>query len=631
MSDTDWSFFDIPATAVQNNLGAMSGRADAALATANTAIAALSGIAFDPEPTPPTSPDLDVTVPVPVEPSISDYTRFGTPRDFHEPTYTDLWDSLGVSSEDFHLTVAPFAPTTTAPNFPPEPSAFDASGLPTRPTTDAITLPDAPTITMPELDTLTAITVPDFVFPTLPTFDEEAPTFEGTEPNTNPTWSEPTYSSTVESDLVARVRAMLAGGTGLPASVQQALFDQARTHEAQTALEAEQGAYDTFAGKNFAMPPGMLAEAVRRAQEKSRLEQNTAARDQLAKAATWEIENLRNAVTQGMAYETLLRNQFNNSATRAFEIAKYRVEADLKLYEAQVSLFNSRSQAFQTLANVFKIRIDGALSVLEVFKAQVQAAVAKGQLNEQLVKVFSARVDAVKQTVEMYKARMEGAKAQADIAKTTIEAYGEDVKAYAQKLAGEKERFTAYFERVRAEAEKGKGLEYEARAYEATVRGAEAMANTKKAYVEARVGSLRESVARFVAQIEAEKGNVSGSVQAIQANASAFTADTQRYTAEIQGSNESMRTELLVQQEHTKNQLALYETSMKEYDAKLSRVLEQAKIVMAGLDAAAKTSSTLAAGAMSAIHVQASMGASGTAASNNNFTQTISRQGADVA
>jgi hypothetical protein len=630
MSDTDWSFFDIPASAVQENLGVMSGRADAALATANTAIASSPAASVRPragDPHPPESRRHGARRPVP---EIADYTRFGNPKDFNEPSFDDLWDSLDVErpvGRDRGVRAAQFPALV-----PARAVAFDATGLPDAPDHRAIDVPVAPTIVMPTMDAL-----PTSRFPTSPSRRcrrSTTPRRRSMAWPRTPTWCgrEPTYSSTVESDLVARVRAMLAGGTGLPANVQQALFDQARTHEAQTALEAEQGAFDSFAGKNFAMPPGMLVEAVRRAQEKSRLEQNAAAREQLAKAATWEIENLRNAVTQGMAYETLLRNYFNNTATRSFELAKFRVESDIKLYDAEVAIFNARNQQLATLAQVFKIRVD---SVLDAFKTQlgalVEEAKLKGTLNEQAVRVLVARLDGVKQVVEIYKAKMQGAQTQAEVAKTVISGFAEDVRAYSAKVSAEKERWSAYSEQVRAAAEMGRSLEYEARAYEATVRGAEAKANIKKSYVDARIGALRESVAKFTSLVDAERSTVAASVQAMQANAAGFSADTQRYTAEIQGVNESVRTQLLTQQEHTKNQLALYEAALKEYDAKLMRMIEEAKITMAGLDAAARTSSTLAAGAMSAIHVQASMGAQGTASSQNSFSTTISRQGADVA
>lgn len=632
MSDTDWSFFDIPATAVQDNLSAMAGRAEDALRTANSVISSLSGVRFDPEPGMPSAPDLTIDIRPPVAPRIGDYSRFGSPAGLSVPTMEDLWSSLGVSQADFAIDIPVFAPQTPGLVFPTDPAPLDTSGLPTRPTVDtAVSIPVSPDVVMPAMGALAEIVVPDFTFPTLPTFDAIAPQFTASAPSTNIIWSEPTYASTVESDLVLRIRAMLAGGTGLPANIQQALFDQARTREAQTALEAEQGAFDAFAAKGYSMPPGMLARAVMKAQDKSRLEQNAQERDLTAKAAQWEIENLRKAVEQGMAYETMLRGYFNNVATRSYEAAKFRVEADIKLYDAEVSLFNARQQAYATFAQVFKIRTDAALASLEVFKAQIQAAVAKGQLNEQVVKVFVAQVEGVKQIIEVYKAKMEGAKTQSEVTKNIIGAYAEDVKAYAEKVGAEKERFVAYGERVRAEAEKAKALEYEARAYEATVRGAEAKANLKTKYVDARIAALRESVSKFTAQLEGERAVVAASVQAIQANASAFTADTQRYTAEIQGVNENTRTQLLVQQEQTKNNLMLYETRIKEYDAHLGRVIEQAKVIVGALDAAARTSSTLAAGAMSAIHVQAGMSASGSASSTNAYSVNVSRQGGDVA
>jgi hypothetical protein len=625
---TDWAFFDRPATDVENNVALMNGRADTAIAKVNEIVTALGQLTFDTEPTPPNIvlPEIQDFKPTTVTPG--NPLLFGTVQQPNIPPYEDLSTNLGLNLSDLEITIPDFVlPPPVV--FPADPAPMDTSGKPDRPLVNTqIPIPAAPDVVLPDIGELAAINIPAFQFPDLPLFDGVEPTFDTAPPSTNLVWSEPVYSSELMTDLTSRIHTMLAGGTGLPQAIQQALFDAARGREADTALEAEQGAFDDFAGRGFSMPPGMLSAAVAKAREKSRLEQNTLERDILTKSAQWEIENLRVAVEKGLAYETLLINQFNNMAERGFQAAKYRVEADIQLFNAMVTLYNARQNGFRVLAEVFKIKVDAALAKLEVFKAQIQGAIAQGQLNEQIVKVFLAKMEGVKTIIELFKSKMEGAKVQSEVVKNIIESYDVDVKAWSAKISAEKERFAAYYELVRAKAEVSRAVEWEAKAYEATIRGQEAKSNAKVRFIDARINAIRASVEKLRVGIEAEQLIARTSLEAIQAKAAAFSADTQRYAAEIHGVNTAREVTLRLAEDRLRNNLAYFEVLYKEYDAKLSRVLDEVKIKEAGLDAAARTTSTLAAGAMSAIHLQASVHGQASLSESNSYSVTHNFQDA---
>ena len=611
MSDQQpqWEYFDRPATEVEDRISDMGGRADEAITAVKEIVRDLGALAFDPEPPAPVyelepvDPFKPITVNAPINANL-----LGGVQQANIPPFDDLWGAIDVTGIDFD--VAGFIPPAL-PVFPIAPLPIVTTGLPAAPYVNAVPVPDAPVLKMPELGDLAQIGIPSFVFPVLPLFDGTAPTFDAAPPSTLINWAEPVYASEVMTDLQASIRTMLAGGTGLPIAIQQALFDAARGREQMTALESKQEAFDAFAGRGFSMPPGMLVKAVEAAAEKSRLSQNDLQRDILAKSAVWEIENLRAAVEKGLAHETLLINQFNNATQRSFEMAKYRVEADINLFNALVTLFNARQSSYKTLADVFKIKTDAALAKLEVVKAQIQGAVASGQLNEQTVRVFTARVDALSKTTDLFRSRLEGVKAQTDIERMKIEAYGQSVSAWAKGIDGQKTAFDAYDTATRAEATKVQASEMSIKAFEATIRGQEARSNAKAKYAEARINALRGSVDKFRSLIEAEQLNTKSTLEAIQAKAAALSADTQRYSAEISGANTAREVDLRITEDRVRNNLAHYEVVQKAYDAKLSRILEQIKIKEAGLDAAARTTAAVAAGAMSAIHVQASM--SGTA------------------
>lgn len=628
----NWEYFDRPATAVENNISNMSARADTALSTALGIVDDLGK--FDPGQETSSAPNIElppISIPDVVKPTPPENRSFGAIGEFDMPIFEDLFQALGITLADLEVDLPTFNAPIGALNLPNPPAPIDTSNFPTRPDLSTVVPPDAPSVALPELGDLVPLAIPTFTFPELPTFTASAPVFDGVAPSTSLNFSEPVYASEVLDDVKGEIVTLMQGGTGLPVPVQQALFDAARAREEQTALAAREDAFDTFAARGFAMPPGMLVKAVNAADEKARLAANSLERDILTKSAQWEIENLRFAVQQAMAYEGLLINKFLNAAQRSFEAARARVDADLKLYEAAVSLFNARQNAYQVAASVFKTLTDGALAKLEVFKAQIQGEAAKGQLNEQTVKVYQARLGAVNEIVELYKARMQGAQLQSDLNRNLIEGYKADVQAAGERVQAQKTAFDAYDTQVKGEGVKAQMYEAYARAFGETVRAVEAKANIKTTYLNTRITAIRASIEKFTATAQAERDRAQAQLAVIQARTSAFSADVSRYTAELNSASQQRSVELQVSEERLRNNLAYYEARLREYDSSLARAIQRVTLVLEAMKASGQITSSLAAGAMSAIHVQASMSGSGNVSDSVSTQTIISRQGADVA
>lgn len=624
--------FDRPADLVEGNLGAMNQRADEALTEAYEAIAALGGISLQlpPGPALPELPEINVPSPVP-EPTPPDVNAFGAVGSFSDPSFEDLSQYLGLDLSDLDITVPEFESEIGSFVMPTRPSPIDTSGMPTEPTLDDVTVPSAPATSLPSVPTLVELDIPDFTFPELPTFSDTAPEFTEPRPSTEIIWSESDYVSSLMTDLTTKVREWLQGGTGLPADVQQAIFDASRGRIQQTAVEAEQTAFDAWAGRGFSMPPGMLVAQVNAAHEKSRLEQNAKERDITIEISKIEIENLRFAMERGIAIEGLLTRIFSEAAARSFEVAKFRIDSDLKLYDSAVTLFNAKQNAFSIAAQVFKTRIDAKLAELEVFKAQIDGEIAKGQVNESRVRSYEAQVKAVLSVVEVFKAQMDGARVAQDVNRGRIEAYKSNIDAYSAKLGAEKTRFDAYEAEVRAEAARAGAFEAEARAYGETVRAQGERANVKVRYIDAKIAALNASTNKYSARVQASTAAVNATLTAVQARAQAFAADVGRYTAEIQGKNSAAEISIRGQELRLRNLLAHTELQIKQYDAMMNRVIQSAQVIGDQLKAAGQFTSALATGAMSAIRVGANIGASGSVSDSQQYNVNINRRGADVA
>lgn len=531
-----------------------------------------------------------------------------------------------VNTSDINVPVPTFAGSVSL-NLPTAPGALDTSGAPTRPNVDtAVTLPDAPTIQLPPSPNIQDINVPAFVFPTLPLFTDTAPEFDGATPNVALEWVEPTYYSDTLDDIRAKVRSVLAGGSGLPAAVEQALFDRARSREESQTTKAVQEAFDTFATRGFNMPPGMLVAQVNAAREEGQMRVSGINRDTMIEAAKWQLENLRMAVEQGIAAENLMVQQFNNGLNRTFEAAKAVIEGHLSLYNATVSLYNARQQGFQTASQVYKTKIDAELSQIEVYKAEIEGVKVQGERNEQRVREYTARLQAVAQEVEIYKAQMDGAKTQADVTRSVIESYRSDVEAYSAKMQAEKTKFDAYESAVRGELAKAQILDVDARVFATRMQGAGIQADMQAKMVDAEVAAINADTQRFIAELDRSKVELQQASERVQAKLGYMSADTQRYAAENEKVRADREADIRVGEQQLQANIEAAKLGVAQYQANTQIAVEQSRIQVSAIQGAAQASATLAAGAMAAVHV----GANISSGLNYGRTYGVSESGSEV-
>jgi hypothetical protein len=539
------------------------------------------------------------------------------------PVFDDLTDLVG----NIDLTDAPtFTPSIVALNIPAPPPAIDTSGQPARPTINQPAIPDAPDTVLPATDPMLAISIPDAPDITMPDFSAVLPTLDPSFPTLGLDWAEPTYAPTLLNEVAATVKLMLTGEFGMPGVVQEALFSAAREREDMTAKKAVDDAYDDFAGRGFSMPPGMLVAQVNAAREQSRLQVNALSRDVLSKAADWQIENLRTAVQQGIALESTLINQFNNIAQRAFEMARLRVQIEFDRYNLRVAAYNAQLQAVDAAVKIFQAQVQVQLSKLDVFKAEIEAEQLKGTINEQNIRIYTAKVQALTLTVDMFRTRVEAAKTLADIENAKIELYRADIQAYTEKLQAQKVQFDAYTSQVQGEAAKAGILESEARAFAATVQAYESENNVKIQAIQTKLRAVEAGTQKFLGLVQAEREVVQAGVSELQAKVSTFSSDTQRYSAQVQAGVSQNQVLVSAAEANTRNNIAYFQVLEQQFDQRMNRMIEQSRMLIAAIQAAGQMASQLAAGAMSATHVQAGVNGSGNASLSvaNSYSVTTS-------
>lgn len=554
-----------------------------------------------------------VAVPTPPSASIPDTL------DMQAPDAPDMTPQLPVAPNlDW-----PTAPVIVTPDMPAAP-AFAELAVPAKPVVGTdLTVPEAPSLNLPALPALDVIDVPAFTAPELPAFDESAPLFNSVAPNTVIQWTEPVYQSENFDESLAVLQRMRLGGTGLPAAVEQAIFERGRARIDRATSKAVAELSDQWAARGFVAPPGALSAQRAAVVEDAQLQVGTLSRDVLVQATETEIENLRFSVTQGLAAEQILVNLFSNAVQRTFEMARFTVETSLSVYNAQINVFNALMQAYQTKASVFKVLTDAALATLEQQRLQLEAARVRGELNQQKVAVYSEQVKATLSEVELYKARLQGVQAKADVVKTIFEGFRAEVQAYAEQMGARKTEADIFRTRMEGETAKIKVGEAQASIFSALVNSQATKASIWKDTAQVEIARVGAVAASFGHTIEGYKSEITRANAKVQAVLELGKTKLQAYSAHSTALIETARARQAVGELKLQTNVAKANTSVKYLELNLTKLGQQMDLRARSLQALGQMAATLTGGAMAAQHVTAGITSSSSEGVSYGKSETV--------
>lgn len=540
----------------------------------------------------------------------------------------------------------PTAPTRTIsaftlPTFPPEPTitipTLDLSGvtaLPDAPTTvvfspparpdidlplapdttivfDEIIFPSEPTLNLPTLEDFYDLNLPDAPTITIPAYDVEEPDFdELIAPESAFTFNEIPYDSALLAAIQAKLATMMQGGTGLPAAVEQALFDRARGREDEIAAKAVMEAYDEFATKGWEEPNGILANRVMRVRQENQNKVSSLSRDVYIQAQTVEIENVRFAVTQGIALEQVLVNLHMVVQERAFLVAKFGLEAVLRIFDAQVAKANLQVVIYQAKAAVFRDRVQAELAKAELYKAQIDAQRLIGEINQQLVQRYEAQLRALQVSVDIYRASLEAVKTRVEMNTQKIEAKRAEVQMFASQVDAYEAQWRGYGAQVEGELGVVKAGEVAVQAYLGRIQGY-SIQNTvalerQKAQLaaeELKITKADLTLRGLLGFIEGQKARILSEATALGAEASVYEAGGKIAEMASAAGDRSLRVKI---ERNSKDA----ELQLRRGEIILQTVMQRSQQLLEALKSIGAISSQLAAASMSAVNLSAGISSS---------------------
>lgn len=599
---------------VNNGYSFFTGIASSQIGAANSYLNALAATAFEVPtfnitfnpptndvefalPPAPVTPPTTITIPAaPSAPSISVPSFSGLPA---APEFDGTPPQISLPSTPSPLSAqAPGdAPALTEVAVP----TFAAPALPMVPSLRPITLPPSPTITVPTFSS----SIPDLVIdfpPVAFSFNEDY------------------YDSTLLGLLRTRITDMVNGATGLPAVVEDALFERARAREEKTSFAAQQEVTDEWASRGFSLPSGVVSQRLAEIREKNRISVNTLQRDIMVQMHQAALEQLKVGVQSGIELEGQLMNYAGAFAERALRANQILVETSVSIFNAQVGLFTARLARTNALIAVFEGRLKGELAKLEIQKNQLEAQQLVGQLNEQDVRIYVAKFEGVRAAVEAYKAQIDGVKAQVDVDRSRVEVFRARVEAFGEQVQAKQAEFTGYAAAVQAEASKGQIYESAARAYAARVQGFEAAANVQvsaqRVAIEAaglQVQVYNGNIQAFGEQVRAEAARIQGVVGIFDGQARMYSALLGAEGARVESTARAFEASL----EAERAQATL---AASQLQAQAQVTLQAAGLVAESQKGAAAVAAQIAAGAMSAVNLAAGISGQDSTSTNYNLS-----------
>lgn len=543
--------------------------------------------------------------------------------------------SLSAGDENFafnpalfqHLTqmlpdadIPPLGAMPAAPTAPPSPGEPGEIAPPPRPTLPQYNAPDVDLdAAPPAYEDFTAgvpfPTLREIVLPPAPVIDTDDIAFEGVRPIFDATAPDPqdfafenaNYAPQLIEQTRAKVLEIFNGGVGLPAAVENAMFERVRERETELGERGVEQARDEWSARGWKRPPGMLAAAEYRARRDASDKVSAANREQFVQHHQARLEMLRSALSTAMTLEEVWSRLHMSAEDRRLQAAKMRLDLQVQVFNALVSRFQAEGQMFAIDAQVYSEKFRAAQVKLQLFGEQLRAQQLIGEINAQDVDIYAKRIGALEINAQIYRARIEGFRALYEAVEAKVNVYRGQLESNKQLLDGYETDVRAFGEQLRAQAARDDRFKIRSEIY-ATDMGAwrtqfdVLLAEQERHFKTADVkrDTFVSNTQRVSAFIDAESGRISALRDKYAALASEIDAK-----AQVERSRYQLM--LAIAQARMGRYTAAAEILMKNGEISIQNLLTAEGLALRAQETATTTLAQMAAGYTSAANVNASI------------------------
>ena len=530
-------------------------------------------------------------------------------RDPPEPNYTD---------PGFNIPSPPSVVWPTGPSDPP--------GI-----TD-ISIPEAPTITLPAVPSLGGVVIPSPPEYNIPEFEWELPTENLDPPEPMFAWNEAEYNSEIKERLQTEIyNNLVNGGSGLSNATEQAIYDRAvsrMTDEEQLAMDQM---LDFFAGRGFDLPPGALSGQMLEMNNKVLARREDLNNDILIQQSKLAQVNTHFIIDKAIALEKNLMDYTNQFQTRAFEAAKFLVQSAVIIFQVKVESYKAKLDVYRSQAEVYKARIQGEIAKAEFYRVQIEGVKASVMVQGLLVEAYKAQVEASNALIQLYVAEMEGARINASINEIRIKSYAAEVQAYSAKVAAVSERYRGYQAQIAGEVSKAEMYKAQVEGYGARVEAYKAQVQADAIVLEQHIGVNRDATEVFKALVQKYMADVEAASKKAEIEAKNEGLKIESY--KVEGTKYGIQLDAAAKSyigaiEELK---AKADVEIKAAELEIKSIIGKQDIIQGSLRAATQVASQMGAAAIAGVNASVSLqhGESRSDSTSNSYSGSLMLQGID--
>lgn len=499
-----------------------------------------------------------------------------------------------IPDPDFNI---PDPPDVTWPIFTAEP-----------PSLSDITIPGAPTLSLPVAPQLPDLVIPSPPEYNIPEFEWELPTDDLTPPNPQFSWNEAEYDSAIKQALGDKLYSnLILGGSGLADNVEQAIYDRAITRQLGEEQVVLDKTLDFFADRLYEMPPGALVHQMLEMNNKVLNVREDLNRDILIQQGNLAQKNTHFIISASIQNEKNLMDNTNQFQSRALDAAKFVVQGALLIYQTKVEGYKAKISVYAAQAEVYKARIAGELGKAEFYKAQMEGVKASAEVQKAIAQIYAIQVEAAKIYIELYKAEMEGAALQAKVDELRIQGFAALVQAYSAQVTAASERYRGYQAQIAGEVAKADLYKSQAQAYAAMVDAYKTEIQADTLVLQQQIEINKNEIEVFKAYLQKYMTEMQAAVQdaEIQVKSEGFKIDVFKALATNYGIELDALTKVYMGKvEYAKAQA---DVEIKEADLIIREALGKYELALKSITAAAQIASQMAAAAISGVSASANI------------------------
>lgn len=485
--------------------------------------------------------------------------------------------------------------------------------------------PDSPTIVLPDVPTFQSLSIPTSPTVTLPVFDQVLPTDDDViVPGNTFAFVENPYSSTLLDAVVAELLDRISnGGTGLPVSVEQQIWDRARSREDAGAKRSREELLSTAANSGFSRPSGATLAALDELEQATQNKIADLSREVAIEQARLEQENLRFAIQNTISLEQVLIQNHNNVQERAFQVQRFTQEVAIDIFNAAVSRFNVRLQAFQAFAAAFESQVRAELSKIEIFKAEIDAQRLINDINQTDVNLYLGLLQGIQSQVDIFKAQVDAVSSQLQAEGLKIQNFKTEVDAFGSIVAAKRDEFAAFETATRAELAKSELFDSQVRAFVSRIQAYSESVGAKRAIVDVDIAREELRLRQHLSKLDTFSKTVDAEVSAFQAGVEVYRGQAQVFSAQSDAERARIETEIKLIDARIANARAAADIALANAQVNIANAENTNKLLLDALTSGAQVSAELASSALSGISIGASMQAQGTSnySENHDFLE----------